>query len=228
MRKTEAGEGWRDIVKSHLANALKIDQIKMLYDLAIRPGTTITKLALDKSYGKHWAFLTLAIGAFYAWYTKLLPTFLLGATTDAAIDKSDLLLRQSLTIAAVAAAAPPLYYACHWLSGVQRTPASYLKATALGYGYWFLVNTALTSLLVLAMLNARLVFGGPAPAWFIDGLFGAVPWVVYGSGLAVATVVNKRFWDMSWGKGLCAGLLFLGLTRLVTLKAANWIYNTYG
>jgi hypothetical protein len=231
MSKTETGGGWRHIFKSSLENFFKIDLIKMLYGLAVRPGTTITALALDKSYGKHWAFLTLAISVFFAWYNRLLPSYLLGGTIDAASDaatKSDLLLRQGLTIASIAAVTPPLYYFCRWLSGMQRSPASYLKATAISYGYWFLVNTALTSLLVLALLISPHLFAGPVPEWFVNGMIGAVPVVVYGSILVVATVVHKRFWEMPWVKGFCAGMVFLGLTRLLALPVANWIYNRYG
>lgn len=229
MSKARSGEGWLDIVKSALESFFKLDLLRMLYGLAVRPGTTITTLALDKSYGKHWAFLCLAIGAFFAWYNKLLPSYLLGEASDAASDaaKSDLILRQGLTIAAITAVTPPLYYLCRWMSSIERSPAAYLKAMALGYGYWFLVNTAATSLLVLAFVLSPYVFGGTRPGWFVDGIFGAVPVVVYGSVLVVATVINKHFWEMNWARSLCVGIVFLGLTRGLALPVANWIYNRY-
>lgn len=207
-----AGEGWSSLVGDAVGNAPPQSVLGVAISFSRAPVSTAIRLANDASYGGHWLFLAFSLTVYFSIIELIIPRFA-GRLQNITVgrDKWDFIAFQILTLAAILIMTPLLYYVCRAISGRQPTPRTYIKLVTLGFGYWYLLLTAL----ILCVIAGG-VLTGVALSWLghrdlYDRLLPVLPvagFCVYeGSVIWVFAAMQRRFWDLS---GWVTALLSLG------------------
>ena len=206
------GEGWSSLVGDAIGNAPPQSVLGVALSFARAPVSTAIRLANDTSYGGHWLFLASSLTVYFTVFELFIPRFV-GRLQNITVgrDKWDFIAFQILTFAGILIMTPLLYYACRAISGRQPTPRAYIKLATLGFGYWYLLLTALILCVivsgvfagvVLTWLGHRDLFDSLTPALKVAGFCvyeGTVVWVF--------AAFHRRFWALS---GWVTALLTLG------------------
>ena len=203
-----AGEGWSSLVGDAVGNAPPQSVLGVALSFARAPVATAMRLANDASYGGHWLFLAFSLTVYFTIIELIIPRFV-GRLQNITVgrDKWDFIAFQILTLAAILIMTPLLYYVCRAISGRRPTPRAYIKLATLGFGYWYLLLTALFLGVIASGVSIGVVLTWLGHRNLFDSLTGALKvtgFCIYeGSVIWVFATFHRRFWALSgWGTAL--------------------------
>ena len=221
---------WGSVATDFLAEAPANSVMNVALGFARAPVSTAMRLTDLATYNGQWRFLFTALAVYFTTFQVVINRVLAKLqNTPVADNRWEFVVQQVTTVSAIIVIVPIMYYACRALSRVPRQPRKYLKLAVLCYGYWYLLDTALTlawmTVAVVLAFGLKAAGHGETIGWLTKAMTITGILIEYASVLVLTALMNRRFWRLGWIATIGVAVGYLIMTQIVVFPALVYAVN---